>query len=263
MRSQKIAAAAAAVMVFAFSAAAEASIFPGGSAQQLEYEQNNIEAEQQQLQGEINTTTAEIESLDKAVSKAPAPAMPNVYGVSLALIADQAQRAAAQAQAQEYYNAGRADKAASVIGSALGAANGYSLFFLGNFCLTALPTAGNARAQADFLTGLMRGYNKCGVLMFTTAAVKRFTAFPLTMGQPWKTVPAGAQKAVDGERVYAGNGAVFIPFKYGEKFKLDIVSKAGADVRMWKILPDGANTKSWPGGTWEKEITVRGDVKFQ
>lgn len=262
MRYKIFAAAAAAIAVMTLPLACAASVFPDGSVQQLEYEKKDAEVQEQQLQTDIGTVNNEIKSLDAQVQEAPV-SLPNVYGVSIELIPDQSVRESVLAQAREYYSAGRKDKAASVIGSALGAANGYSLFFLGNFCLTALKTAGSAGDQAEFLTGLMRGYNKCGVLMFTTQAVKRFTAYPLSMGEPWEKVPAGAKGASGDERVYAGKDIVFIPFKYGEKFKLDIVSKAGANVRMWKIMPEGANAKSWPGGNWEKEITVRGDVKFQ
>lgn len=227
----------------------------------ISYEQKSIEEKQQALQTDIAEVTQEIESVDKKIEAAPV-SLPVVYGVSLALIPDAQIRTATQQSSQQYYAEGRPDKAASVIGRALGAANNYSLFFLGNFCLTALPTAGDADAQLAFISGFMRGYSKCGVLVFTTAAVKRYTVYPLKMGEPWSSVPPNAASAAPGQRVYVGKGLVFVPFAYGSKFKVDIVSKAGADVRMWKVMPEGVNEKNWQGGNWEKEISVRGDVKF-
>ena len=276
----KTAAAAAVALMFSVSGCAHASIFPEGSPQQQKYEHTSQDVRQAQPQSETNPAAAEIQSIDRQAEQAGENAsekgklpeklheklpekLPDVYGAALGLIVDKGVREQTAAQSREFYDAGRKDKAASVIGSALGAANGYSLPFLGKFCLTTLQSAGGADDQSEFLTGFMRGYNKCGVLMFTTQAVKRYLAFPLSMGQPWGTAPAKAAQARPDERVYAGKWITYIPFKYGEKFKLDIVAQPGANVRLWKIMPDGANIKSWPGGDWEKEITVRGDVKFQ
>ena len=198
---------------------------------------------------------------------APAPqplelsAMPKIYDVSLALIADENKRAETRARSEEFYASGRRDKAASVIGRALAEEHDFSLHYLGSFCLKTLPAAGGADAQAEFLTGLMRGYSKCGVLMFTTDAVKSFTAFPPARSPLWKTVPADASGAAADERIYKGSGVVFIPFSYGTKFIVDIMAQPGADVKMWKMLPGSVVVRNWQGGVWEKEITVIGVIK--
>ncbi len=224
-------------------------------------QQAAIEGGERALSEDAAELSRDIAAEEKKLAETPAE-LPAVYGVSLALISSPEKRAAVQAESEQYFASGRRDKAASVIGRALGVENNFSLFYLGNFCLTALPAAGMSEAQAEFLTGFMRGYSKTGVLMFTTAAVKAFSAYPMRRGAPWRAVPAGAASAAADERLYIGRGAVFVPFAYGSKFKLDITAKEGAAVKMWKILPDGVNVKSWPGGKWEKEITVRGDVKY-
>lgn len=220
-----------------------------------------IEGGEQALSDEAAALPRDIAAEEEGPAVRPAE-LPAVYGVSLALISSPERRAAVQAESEQYFASGRRDKAASVIGRALGAENDFSLFYLGNFCLTALPAAGVAEAQAEYLAGFMRGYSKTGILMFTTEAVKTFSAYPMQRGAPWRAVPAGAAAAAADERLYIGRGAVFVPFAYGSKFKLDITAKEGEAVKMWKILPNGVNAKSWPGGKWEKEITVRGDVKY-
>ncbi|MDO5115616.1 MAG: hypothetical protein Q4D58_05915 [Synergistaceae bacterium] len=188
--------------------------------------------------------------------------LPPVYKAALSFIISPETRRSTEAEAAAYFENGRRDKAASVIGRALGVANKYSLFYLGSFCRRVLPAAGGAEAQAEFLSGFLRGYSKAGVLIFTTEAVKEFAAYPMRRGAPWREVPEVAAAAGKGERIYRGRGLIFIPFAYGSKFKIDIISQKGGDVKMWKILPEGVNAKSWSGGNWEKEITVRGDVKF-
>ncbi len=201
------------------------------------------------------------------VPAAPAPqpadvsAMPKIYDISLALISDQNKQGETRARSEEFYAAGRRDKAASVIGRALAEEHDFSLHYLGSFCLKTLPAAGGTEAQAEFLTGFMRGYSKCGVLMFTTDAVKSFTAYPPSRSPVWKTVPAGASAASSDERIYKGSGVVFIPFAYGTKFMVDIVAKPGADVKMWKMLPGSVVVRNWQGGVWEKEVTVIGVIK--
>lgn len=201
------------------------------------------------------------------VPAAPAPqpadvsAMPKIYDISLALISDQNKQGETRARSEEFYAAGRRDKAASVIGRALAEEHDFSLHYLGTFCLKTLPAAGGTEAQAEFLTGFMRGYSKCGVLMFTTDAVKSFTAYPPSRSPVWKTVPAGASAASSDERIYKGSGVVFIPFAYGTKFMVDIMAKPGADVKMWKMLPGSVVVRNWQGGVWEKEVTVIGVIK--
>ncbi|MCF0248490.1 MAG: hypothetical protein HUJ86_07775 [Synergistes sp.] len=197
-----------------------------------------------------------------AVPAQSAASLPNIYETALSLVKSQEQRNAVREEAVGYFNDGRRDKAASVIGRALGAENNYSLNYLGKFCLNVLPSAGTAEAQIEFLSGLMRGYSKCGVLVFTSDSLSRYTAFALSRGKPWGVVPANAASASADERLYVGKGLVFIPFTTGTKFRLDIVAKEGSGVTLWKILPEGVNTKSWPGGKWEREITVRGDIKY-
>lgn len=188
-------------------------------------------------------------------------AMPKIYEISLGLITDQNKRAETRARSEEFYAAGRRDKAASVIGRALGEEHEFSLYYLGSFCLNKLPAAGGTDAQAEFLTGFMRGYSRCGVLMFTTDAVKSFSAYPPSRNPVWKSVPAGASGASADERIYKGSGVVFIPFPYGTKFMVDIVAKPGADVKMWKMLPGTVVVRNWQGGVWEKEVTVIGVIK--
>ena len=228
---------------------------PVSEGQALEYEQRSIDAQQNELQKDIGEVTREIASDEKKIAQAPA--LPAVYMVSLSLIPQQ-ERSAVQTEAAEYLTAGRPDKAASVIGRALGTANQFSLFFLGNYCLTALKTAGDSEAQIKFLSGFMRGYNKAGLFIVSKNSVKLFSAFSMKRGEPWKGVPAGALSAGPDERLYRGQNMLFIPFEYGSKFIVDIIAKNGGTVRVWKIVPEGVAAKSWPGGNWEKEITVVG-----
>ena len=197
-----------------------------------------------------------------AALEEPAPAeLPEVYEISLGLIADADRRGKTRSLSEEFYASGRRDKAASVIGRALGEENDFSLHYLGSFCLKTLPAAGDREAQAEFLTGLMRGYSRCGVLMFTTDAVKAFAVYPPSRGSAWKAGPDGAARAAEGERVYKGDAVVFIPFPYGTRFTVDLTAKNGANVKMWKILPGSSVVRNWQGGVWEKEITVVGAVK--
>lgn len=252
------------VFVIALAAVSQGAAFAAQSAGDLDSlvrKQAALENGGGALSGDAAVLSRDAAAGEKKIAETPA-AMPAIYGASLALISSPEKRAEARAESEQYFASGRRDKAASVIARALGSENGFSLFFLGSFCLKTLPAAGAAEAQAEFLTGFMRGYSKTGVLMFTTASVKTFLAYPIKRGAPWRAVPAGAASAAPDERIYVGSGVVFIPFAYGSKFKLDITAGNGPDVRMWKILPDGVNVKSWPGGKWEREVTVRGDVKY-
>lgn len=88
----------------------------------------------------------------------------HMRSTSLALISSPEKRAEARAESEQYFASGRRDKA--TLGDRaryLGSENGFSLFFLGSFCLKTLPAASAAEAQAEFLTGFMRGYSKTGV----------------------------------------------------------------------------------------------------
>lgn len=189
--------------------------------------------------------------------------LPKVFYDALALIKSDTLRNDVQYESMRWYFEGRRDKAASVIGHAIATENDFSLFRLGRFCLDTLPAAGPVDAQAEFLTGFMRGYSRSGILMFTTYGLKGYKAYPMSRGTPWLKVPSGATSAATDERVYVGKGVAFIPFAYGAKFKLDVTANGGHSLTLWKILPEGANVKSWPAGVWEKEITVRGDVNYQ
>lgn len=208
--------------------------------------------------------SADVPQTSAAVQPKPADEvkLPEVYNKALALIKSDALRNDVQYESMRWFTEGRRDKAASVIGHAVGKENNFSLFCLGRFCLDTLPAAGSVDAQAEFLTGFMRGYSGSGILMFTTYGLKAFKAYPMSRGTPWLKVPSGAASAAKDERIFIGKGVAFIPFKYGTKFKLDVTANGGHSLTVWKILPEGANVKSWDAGVWEKEITVRGDIKY-
>jgi hypothetical protein len=155
---------------------------------------------------------------------------------------------------------GKEYEAASVLGTYFGKAHKNSVQYLGSYCREALPLIkGGLQKEVSFLTGFVNGYGKSGVLVISNDGVEKLRVFGRRLGSQWKTVPDGEFPKNKLERIYNGRKAVFIPFSIGEIFKVDISGASKGVVRIWKILPDGSNIKSWQGGPWEREITVRGD----
>ncbi|MDO4988400.1 MAG: hypothetical protein Q4E17_05195 [Synergistes sp.] len=181
--------------------------------------------------------------------------MPNIYAAALALV-NESERESVKTAAEDFYTNGFPEKAASVIGRAIGKECDFSLHRLGTFCLNTLPTAGNFDAQAEFITGFMRGYSNTGLVMFDTAGLKSYGAANLDHTSHWMNVPDGSSSPASNERIYVGKGIVFIPFVYGKSFNVNCVANGKANVRMIKMLPDFVNKRNWGAGVWEKEIKV-------
>ena len=156
----------------------------------------------------------------------------------------------------------RDSDAAKALGEAFGQIKKSSCRYVGYFCVEALHYLGrDLDSQARFLSFFLSGYGKCGVLMFTQEGIASFNASGRRRGAIWKLARGPGSSKEEG-RIFKGRYAIFIPFSAGEIFKVDLYGKPGGTVKVWKILPGGVNEKSWPGGQWEREITVRGDKLY-
>lgn len=151
-------------------------------------------------------------------------------------------------------------EAAKTLGAAFGRRQKSSAAYLGYYCAGILAYIGkDVEDQARFLSGFVSGYGGgTGVLMFTKEGIQSFRVSGKRRGPMWRTVKDPYVPGDKLSRIYQGKSAVFIPFSTGEIFTVDLYGKPGGTVKMWKILPNGINTKSWPGGQWEREVTVRG-----
>lgn len=102
-------------------------------------------------------------------------------------------------------------------------------------------------ALSAFMTDFLKGYGDCGALVLTRSGVKSWSAVTSDKVK-FKTAPDG--------RMFLDDKYLIIPFELGKNFTLNISGSNSAPVSLWKMLPSGVNTKKYPQGSWNKEITV-------
>lgn len=158
---------------------------------------------------------------------------------------------------------GKDGAAASALGAAASAEAKDPKYGLGVICAEDIREAGaSAEEQVKFLQSFVKGYKSTSVLVFTKNGIAKYRAYGKRRGAQWKKLAHGALPSEPTDRIYESEKLVFIPFKSGDVFKLDVSGKADGTLKMWKVMPGGTNAKSWPGGAWEREITVRGDKLY-
>ena len=188
--------------------------------------------------------------------------LPEVYKEALSFVKNG--REELKTELEQLLAEGKEKEAARKLGASFGREHGGEASYLGFFCLKFLPRVDKSLdAQAKFMAQFLRGYGEAGVLLFSTGALSGFNVYDKDGSGPWENGQAEAvlnrQKT---GRVFKKNGIVVIPFAKGEIFRVNMLGREGGETKMCKILPGGVNVKSWNGGKWEREISVRGDKVF-
>ena len=154
------------------------------------------------------------------------------------------------------------EKAASLLGKALREHfSSAPRHALGRFSDALISTASDKKGAIRFLQAFASGYGTEGLLVFnheglsTQKAGTQPNQLNFTSAPKELRVPSDPKTA----RVFKGTHFSIIPFSEGERFYLRIKSNTKAPVSLWKIMPQGINSKEYPAKTWEKEITVHGD----
>lgn len=188
--------------------------------------------------------------------------LPEVYKASISKLnqSEQDKIANIALLIEKFLEDGKEYDASRLIGSALGRERKNSLSYLGWYCTHVLQYLDVGLDETvKFLGGFVSGYGKTGVLILNDEGINTIKVFGRKRGTQWKIVPEGSVPTDKFERIYKGQAAMFIPFSVGEIFTIDVYGAANGTVKMWKIHPGGINVKSWQGGLWEREVTVRGD----
>jgi hypothetical protein len=208
----------------------------------------------------ISANSGEVMALSSDV---PRKELPPIYKRSLKMLEQEGYKTDdLESSIIGFLSENRDRDAAKALGEAFGQIKKSSREYVGRFCVEALHYLGrDLDAQARFLSFFLSGCGKYGVLMFTQEGIASFNASGRRRGAMWKAVRGQGSLKEEG-RIFKGRYAIFIPFSAGEIFKVDLYGKPGGTVKVWKILPGGVNEKSWPGGQWEREITVRGDKLY-
>jgi hypothetical protein len=116
---------------------------------------------------------------------------------------------------------------------------------LGRFSAALGASGRSADEIVNFLEPFVKGY-EYGVLIFTRPGV---SAWALT-----RSTDAGRASAGDG--VFEGTSIAAVPFAVGHDITLRLEGADTEDVSLWKLVPQGVNTKKYPCGKWIKEIAV-------
>jgi hypothetical protein len=188
--------------------------------------------------------------------------LPEIFKVSADLlsIGDESKKEKFMEEIEKLLSENRESDAAEALGAALGEERKRSAAYLAFYCRNILVLAGTGMEdRVKFLSSFLRGYGKKGVLILAGEGTERFKASGGKRGSYWKTVKEGEVPSEKYDRIYPSSDAVYIPFELGEIFILDVVSFSERETHIWKVLPGSVNQKTWPGGKWEREITVRGD----
>ena len=206
---------------------------------------------------------SEIKSPDAPLSPDITVSLPKIFVLTIDhIFKDNYQRAEElKAASGKLIEEGQTERAIVQMGAAAGAAAGNTPSgWLGNYCRTVLQSAGNLDSQVKFLGSFVKGYAKVAVTVISRGAVEKFTAYgSLRRGHPLRVVPEEKAPAGKLERLYISANAIFIPIAKTDILKIDLYGKEGGNAKIWKILPAGTNSKSWPGAKWEREVTVSGD----
>ena len=203
-------------------------------------------------------------SKDQTVQPQEKPAfeMPEVYREALSFVKQN--RAELQGELEKLLSEGKGKEAARKLGAAFSREHGGSAAYLAFFSLKFLPRVDKSLdEQAKFMAQFLRGYGDSGVLLFSTGALSGFNVYSKDGSGPWEN--GSTEAAMSGQktgRVFKKNGIVVIPFAKGEIFRVNLVGRESGEMKMCKIMPGGANIKSWTGGKWEREVSVSGDKVF-
>lgn len=114
---------------------------------------------------------------------------------------------------------------------------GNPLLGMSKFCKT-LDLWETLEGQVKAAAAFVKGYKSCGVVIIPADCIE---AEPKTKLEMTK-----------------GNLAWFIPFRSGTAATVTILGKKEVTAKVWKILRDKPVSKEWPGGFWEREITIQG-----
>ncbi len=188
--------------------------------------------------------------------------LPEIYEVSINLIypGEGYPKNELTASIKKLLIESREKDAAKKLGEILGRERKNSKAYLGFYCRKALSSvAGDLDERAQFLSWFLAGYGKSGVVMVSREGIEKLSASGKRRGELWKFVEEGKVQSEKLERIYKADDAVYIPFSSGEIFILDIVGLDQGEASVWKILPGGINRKAWSAGSWEREVTIRGD----
>ena len=217
------------------------------------------------LSGDLVVNIASSDS-DASDSEAGAVAdnfsMPEVFEISLSMIYpdENAKRDQLRNLLRELLAAGREKEAAIKIGGIMGAERKKSMAYLGFYCRKALPHVdGGMDERARFLSWFLRGYGKSGVVILSEEGIEMIRATGRKRGEFWRFVEEGNVPSDKLDRIYGSSDAIYIPFADREIFILDIIGSDKGEAALWKVFPGGVNKKTWSSGTWEREVTVRGD----
>jgi len=165
--------------------------------------------------------------------------MPAFFASTLAIMSrfDAGASSEAEKHARELLNGGDAQGAITSLGSSLRKAFGASpLQSLGKYA-AALASSGRGEDEiSNFLSLLMKGFDDCGILLFTRSGVSEWS--------------------VEGGSVYENERYVSVPFSPQKNISVKITGSDAAEVSLWKIIAQGTNMKKYPKGNWVKEVTV-------
>lgn len=249
------------------SAALFAALFLFGgaaAAETVSAEQNAVSTEPMNVtieNGEVVLLSSDAVSESRTANR---EAMPNVFKAVLNTLAknNAAKRSELWSKTADMLSSGDARGAAELLGAETASEFGASMAKLGRLCSKVIFRSEVTKEQTEFLRSFLKGYGKFGVFVISDSGVEKFTASGKTLGDMWTSVDSEASTVAGSARIYKGKNASFIPFSEGEIFKVDMLGKKNGTASVWKILPAGINNKTWEGGHWERELTVRGDIIY-
>jgi len=240
-----------------------ASAEKAGTPVSSDYAANSVDVN---VSGSITNTAGSPDKTETSSDSTGKPyILPDIYRASMMILGKGENDNIKKLEAEiiKALSDGKEYEAAKILGAHFGKEYKNSGAYLGFYCRKLLPLVrGGLEKEVSFLSGFVKGYGKTGVLVISKEGVDTLRVFGRHLGFQWKTVPEGTSPEDKLERIYSGRKAVFIPFAAGEIFKVYISGAAKGTAKMWKILPSGFNLKSWKGGQWEREVTVRGDKLY-
>ena len=191
--------------------------------------------------------------------------LPEIFEVSLNMIYpnESPKKVQLKNSLRDLLAVGSEKEAAKMIGAAMAGERKKSMAYIGYYCRRALPYVnGGLGERAGFLSWFLSGYGKFGVVILSKEGIDKVMATGRRRGEFWRFVEDGKVPSNKLDRIYPSSDAFYIPFAAGEVFILDIIGSDSGEASLWKVLPGGINKKTWSAGTWEREITVRGDKLY-
>jgi hypothetical protein len=170
---------------------------------------------------------------------APGLGMPEFFAPTLEIMSrmDAGASMDAEKKSREFLDRGDMAGAIASLGASLRKAFAASpLPSLGKYA-AALASSGKGDEEIlGFLGLLMRGFEDCGVLVFTRSGA--------------------AEWSVKDGAAYENERYVSVPFSAQKNIVVRIAGSGADDVSLWKIIAQGTNAKKYPKGNWIKELTV-------